>query len=91
MRTLRQTPDFAALPIVAVTAYALPGDRDRFLASGFDAYVTKPYTRQHLVESMEEAMQMRAGDGAAEVAFVARKAGGAAEPVAAPSPPVAGR
>ena len=88
MRQLRQTPAFADLPIVAVTAYALPGDRARFLAAGFDAYVTKPYTRTHLIESMGEAMQSRlgAGDGAPAAAFIARKSGPPATP--APTPTV---
>ncbi len=87
MRKLRQTPAFTDLPIVAVTAYALPGDRDRFLAAGFDAYVTKPYTRDHLVGSMEEAMhsRRRTGDGVPVAAFIARKSGPPATPT--PSPP----
>ena len=60
MRRLRLIPASADLPIIAVTAYALPGDRERFLAAGFDAYVTKPYSREHLLRSMDEAIQSRA-------------------------------
>ena len=77
MRTLRQTPAFAALPIVAVTAYALSGDRARFLAAGFDAYVTKPYERGDLVEAVMQAIFDRSepvdGRPAPPAAFVARK------------------
>src|SRR5690349_17152086 len=36
MRRLRNNPDLAGIPIVAVTAYAMVGDRDRVLAAGFD-------------------------------------------------------
>ena len=61
MRTLRETPAFAGLPIVAVTAYALPGDRARFLATGFDAYVKKPYDRGVLVEAVLQAIFDRSG------------------------------
>ncbi|MDT0631644.1 PAS domain S-box protein [Rubrivirga litoralis] len=56
MRTLRETPAFAGLPLVAVTAYALSGDRARFLAKGFDAYVRKPYDRGVLVEAVMQAI-----------------------------------
>ena len=39
---LRLDTRLAHLPVVALTAHALPGDRARFLAAGFDAYVAKP-------------------------------------------------
>ncbi|WP_412061515.1 PAS domain S-box protein [Rubrivirga sp. IMCC45206] len=59
MRQLRDSEAFAGLPIVAVTAYGLPGDRDRFLAAGFDAYLTKPYTRADIHETIEGAVRAR--------------------------------
>ncbi len=63
MRRLRDMPTFATMPIVAVTAYALPGDRDRFLAAGFDEYLTKPYSKPDLVAALQRARDARpAGD-----------------------------
>jgi CheY-like chemotaxis protein len=36
--------------IIAVTSYALPEDRERFLQEGFDAYMPKPLNRQELID-----------------------------------------
>lgn len=41
-RRLRREPRFAATPIVALTAYAMPGDREMFLRAGCTGYVAKP-------------------------------------------------
>ncbi len=43
VRRLRRCPLTAATPIIAVTALARRQDRDRILAAGFDAYISKPY------------------------------------------------
>lgn len=41
-RRVRRDARFASLPIIAVTAYAMTGDRERFLEQGFNGYVSKP-------------------------------------------------
>ena len=43
------------LPIVAMTAHALKGDRERILAAGMDRYVAKPIRRDDLVQTVESA------------------------------------
>lgn len=42
LQALRADPRTADIPVVAVTAFAMEGDRERFLAGGFDGYITKP-------------------------------------------------
>jgi CheY-like chemotaxis protein len=51
MRELRSMPTYRTTPIIAATAYALPGDRDRFLEMGFSAYLSKPFTADELLEA----------------------------------------
>ena len=39
---LRRRPRTARIPVVALTAFAMNGDRERFLEAGFDGYIAKP-------------------------------------------------
>jgi CheY-like chemotaxis protein len=50
---IKRDPNLAGIPIVAVTAFAMVGDGDRILASGFDGYISKPITPETFVSEVE--------------------------------------
>ncbi len=52
---LRERAAFTEALFVAVTAYALPGDEERFLSAGFDRYVAKPFDPLVLLQSIGDA------------------------------------
>ena len=56
---LRSEPDFKKTPIIALTALAMPNDRERCLAAGMDEYITKPVHLRALVKLVENIL---AGD-----------------------------
>jgi len=49
LRELRAMPTYRDVPIAALTAYALPGDKERFLEMGFSAYLSKPFNAEELL------------------------------------------
>jgi len=53
LREIRETPALAHLPVVAVTAFAMRGDRERLLEAGFDGYLSKPISVRTFAEDVE--------------------------------------
>jgi two-component system, cell cycle response regulator DivK len=54
---LRADPRTAHVPVVAVTAYAMVGDRDDALAAGFDGYLPKPITPRTFAQTVESHLR----------------------------------
>ncbi|WP_190145539.1 HAMP domain-containing protein [Streptomyces platensis] len=54
---IRRMPQFAGLPIIALTAKAMKGDREKSIDSGASDYVTKPVDTDHLLSVMEQWMR----------------------------------
>ena len=59
LQLLREKPGYENTPALAITAYAMPGDRDRFILAGFDGYISKPFTRRELLETIEHALDKK--------------------------------
>jgi len=63
-RKLRNTPAFSHTPIIAITAYAMKGDKERVIESGCDAYLSKPINTRELPEMIGEMLLQRRKDKA---------------------------
>jgi len=53
-RSIRAIPELAAVPIIAVTSYALSGDEARTREAGCDGYVAKPFSPRQLLAKVRE-------------------------------------
>ncbi|HSL87941.1 MAG TPA: PAS domain S-box protein [Ignavibacteriaceae bacterium] len=56
IKLLRKKQQYASIPVVAVTAHAMVGDRERFLSEGFDDYIAKPFTKKELSGKIKSVM-----------------------------------
>jgi two-component system, cell cycle response regulator DivK len=58
-RKLRQNPDLADMPIVAVTSYAMPGDREKAMEAGCSGYIEKPIDPDTFEVQVEKYLSMK--------------------------------
>jgi CheY-like chemotaxis protein len=59
LRQVREDPQLRKLPVIALTAFAMHGDRDKALAAGFDAYISKPVDPQSLRSQVDQLLERR--------------------------------
>jgi CheY-like chemotaxis protein len=57
VRALRAMPELARVPIVAVTSFAMTGDREMALAAGCDGYIVKPIDPDVFIASIRRHLQ----------------------------------
>ncbi|MHC1705990.1 MAG: response regulator [Bacteroidales bacterium] len=54
LKLIRQVHGYEKTTVVALTAYAMRGDREEFLAAGCDYYISKPFSRASLMQVMSQ-------------------------------------
>jgi CheY-like chemotaxis protein len=58
LKIIHRMSGYENIPIIAVTAYVLPGDREKFIAAGFDDFISKPIFREKMVDSLEKIFSL---------------------------------
>jgi|HubBroStandDraft_6_1064221.scaffolds.fasta_scaffold876235_2 two-component system cell cycle response regulator DivK len=59
LRKIRESTQLADMPVLAVTAYAMRGDREKALDAGFDGYVSKPIDAVLLDQELDRVLASR--------------------------------
>lgn len=54
---LRKNPKFKDLPVIAVTAHAMKGDREKVLEAEFDGYISKPFRVDSFLDHIKECIE----------------------------------
>lgn len=56
---MRKLENHTNIPIVAVTAFAMLGDREEFLNIGFNEYLSKPFNKSQLLRTIEKTLSAK--------------------------------
>lgn len=53
-KIIKSMPRYKNVPVIALTAYAMKGDRERFLEAGFEDYIAKPIEIDEFIKKIEK-------------------------------------
>ena len=59
IRKIRENPCLATMPVLAITAYAMQGDREKIMQSGFSGYLSKSVDAHSLAEELKRILSKR--------------------------------
>ncbi len=59
IKLIRRDERFKNIPIIAVTAYAMIGDREKFLKMGCNEYISKPFFREELINKVNQILNQK--------------------------------
>ena len=57
LKEIRKLPEYDRIPIIAFTAFAMAGDKEKFLSEGFDDYIAKPIIKEDLFAIVEKNLK----------------------------------
>lgn len=55
-KKIKELDNYKKVPIIAITAFAMRGDKEEFISSGFDYYLAKPFTREELKATIKKLL-----------------------------------
>jgi CheY-like chemotaxis protein len=56
LKNIRRTPELTGIPVLALTAHAMEGDRELVLSAGFDGYLSKPVNIHTFIDDILEQL-----------------------------------
>jgi two-component system, cell cycle response regulator DivK len=56
-KALQQSTDTASIPVIALTAHAMQGDKEKVMEAGFDGYIAKPFSVTTLVDEIKDILK----------------------------------
>ncbi|HLY27455.1 MAG TPA: response regulator [Aggregatilineales bacterium] len=57
IKRVRENPHYHELTVIALTAHAMSGDREKVMAAGFDGYIAKPFRIESLLNDIKEIVR----------------------------------
>lgn len=59
LKIVRTMPELETIPVIAVTAYQLPSDREIYIQAGFTDFISKPLLKENLINSLQRTLELQ--------------------------------